>query len=47
MEHITPANGNPPIGPYTPGIKAGNMCFTSGQLGGTDPDTHKEYIQRS
>ena len=38
MEHITPANGNPPIGPYTPGIKAGNMCFTSGQLGGTDPD---------
>ena len=37
MEHISPANSKP-IGPYTPGIKAGNMLFTSGQLGGTDPD---------
>ena len=37
MRQIAPANSKP-IGPYTPGIQADNILFTSGQLGGTDPD---------
>jgi 2-iminobutanoate/2-iminopropanoate deaminase len=31
-EPVIPADGSTPIGPYSPGIKVGNMLFCSGQL---------------
>ncbi|GAA1531949.1 RidA family protein [Dactylosporangium maewongense] len=30
-EPIVPAGGAPPAGPYSPGIRAGNLLFVSGQ----------------
>lgn len=32
MTPILPAGGQPPIGPYSPGIAVGNMVFVSGQI---------------
>jgi len=30
---VIPEGSSPPIGPYTPAVRAGNMLFLSGQLG--------------
>lgn len=32
MTPILPASGQPPIGPYSPGMAVGNMVFVSGQI---------------
>ena len=37
---IIPAGGAKPLAPYSPGIRYGNLVFTSGQLG-LDPSTGK------
>lgn len=39
-EVIIPEGAAPPLAPYSPGIKVGNMVFTAGQIG-LDPDTGK------
>ena len=40
IEHITPANSTPPLGPYSPAVRAGDYIFLSGQLP-IDPKTAK------
>ena len=35
---VQPANAPKPAGPYSPGVRAGDIVFVSGQTG-TDPDT--------
>lgn len=37
---IVPDGGAPPMGPYSPGIRAGDFVYVSGQ-GNVDPDTGK------
>lgn len=37
-EVIIPDGGAPPLAPYSPGIRFGNLVFTSGQIG-LDPRT--------
>jgi 2-iminobutanoate/2-iminopropanoate deaminase len=32
MTPIVPTSGQPPIGPYSPGIAVGNLVFVSGQI---------------
>ena len=39
-EVIIPAGGAKPLAPYSPGIRLGNLVFTSGQIG-LDPKTGK------
>jgi 2-iminobutanoate/2-iminopropanoate deaminase len=39
-EVIIPDGGAPPLAPYSPGIRFGNLVFTSGQIG-LDPHTGK------
>jgi 2-iminobutanoate/2-iminopropanoate deaminase len=39
-EVVIPAGGAKPLAPYSPGIRLGNLVFTSGQIG-LDPDTQK------
>ena len=39
-EVVIPAGGAKPLAPYSPGIRLGNLVFTSGQVG-LDPDTQK------
>jgi 2-iminobutanoate/2-iminopropanoate deaminase len=38
IEHISPANSTPPLGPYSPAVRAGDYIFISGQLP-IDPST--------
>lgn len=38
MQYIAPEGAPPPIGPYSPAVRAGSEIFCSGQLG-TDPAT--------
>lgn len=38
MQYIRPEGAPPPIGPYSPAVRAGSEIFCSGQLG-TDPAT--------
>ena len=40
IEHITPKNSAPPLGPYSPAVRAGDFVFLSGQLA-IDPESHK------
>ncbi|MBN8733762.1 MAG: RidA family protein [Acidobacteria bacterium] len=48
---ITPANARPPVGPYSPGILAGDFLYVSGQgaarLDGTFPDTPEAQVEQS
>ncbi|MDH5508134.1 MAG: Rid family detoxifying hydrolase [Anaerolineae bacterium] len=37
---IIPAGGAKPLAPYSPGIRAGHLVFTAGQIG-LDPETNK------
>ncbi len=37
-EIVIPAKGAKPMGPYSPGVRAGNLVFASGTTG-VDPDT--------
>jgi len=39
-EVIIPEGGAKPLAPYSPGIRSGNLVFTSGQIG-LDPKTGK------
>ena len=39
-EQITPAGGPKPMGPYSPGIRAGDFVFVAGQ-GPLDPETNE------
>jgi 2-iminobutanoate/2-iminopropanoate deaminase len=39
-EVIIPKSGSKPLAPYSPGIRAGTLVFTSGQIG-LDPATGK------
>jgi 2-iminobutanoate/2-iminopropanoate deaminase len=39
-EVIIPAGGAKPLAPYSPGVRFGDLVFTSGQIG-LDPDTGK------
>ncbi|MFC2164644.1 RidA family protein [Acidobacteriota bacterium] len=39
-EVIIPEGGAPPLAPYSPGIRFGNLVYTSGQIG-LDPKTGK------
>ena len=39
-EIVIPAGGAKPLAPYSPGIRLGNLVFTSGQVG-LHPDTQK------
>lgn len=39
-EVIIPKGGTKPLAPYSPGIRFGNLVFTSGQIG-LDPNTGK------
>jgi 2-iminobutanoate/2-iminopropanoate deaminase len=32
LKSLQPAQGQPPIGPYSPAMSAGNFIFTSGQI---------------
>src|SRR5437762_9075065 len=45
---ITPAGGPPPVGPYSPGILAGDYLYVSGQgaakADGTFPSTPEEQV---
>src|SRR6185295_4299627 len=45
---ITPAGGRPPVGPYSPGILAGDYLYVSGQgaakADGTFPASAEEQI---
>jgi 2-iminobutanoate/2-iminopropanoate deaminase len=38
-EVVIPKGGSKPLAPYSPGIRAGNFVFTSGQIG-LDPETN-------
>jgi 2-iminobutanoate/2-iminopropanoate deaminase len=40
IEHITPKDSAPPLGPYSPAVRAGDYVFLSGQLP-IDPNTQK------
>lgn len=37
-EVVIPESGAPPLAPYSPGVRFGNLVFTSGQIG-LDPRT--------
>ena len=47
---ITPASGPPPVGPYSPGILAGDYLYVSGQgaakADGTFPSTPEEQVSQ-
>jgi 2-iminobutanoate/2-iminopropanoate deaminase len=47
---ITPAGARPPVGPYSPGIIAGNFLYVSGQgaakADGTFPDTAAQQLEQ-
>src|SRR5919106_1328121 len=50
LKIITPAGGRPPVGPYSPGIMAGDYLYVSGQGAakpdGTFPETAEQQVQQ-
>jgi reactive intermediate/imine deaminase len=48
---ITPAGARPPVGPYSPGIMAGNYLYVSGQgaakADGSFPETTEQQIEQA
>ena len=48
---VLPKSGPPPVGPYTPGIDAGDYLYVSGQgarrANGTMPSTFDEHVQQA
>jgi reactive intermediate/imine deaminase len=51
LKVITPAGGRPPVGPYSPGIMAGDYLYVSGQgaakADGTFPETTEQQVEQS
>jgi reactive intermediate/imine deaminase len=50
LKVITPAGGRPPVGPYSPGIMAGDYLYVSGQgaakADGTFPETAEQQVEQ-
>ncbi|MEJ7606563.1 MAG: RidA family protein [Bryobacteraceae bacterium] len=50
LKVITPAGARPPVGPYSPGIMAGDYLYVSGQgaakADGTFPDTAEQQVEQ-
>ena len=48
---VTPKSGPPPVGPYTPGLSAGDYLYVSGQgarrADGSMPSTFEEHVRQA